>query len=287
LRTADDLVDIIGGSGQEIPEGDGRVAVGIPLREEISRGEHRLEAALDNGVRWAANVIVPSLPPTPILLLDQSAAHIGAVVNFRVQHFPQDTELQVTFWQGNSGCGVFTGMLGATGELSGFFKIPPIVNNFTQPGWHNLEASTSGRRATARTQISVTPLPEDQVVELAGSTITSSNAQASVSLSTIRVQPARLSLAISILSHVRDYPLRLHSISAQISAEHGDYHLVTEPFADVQGQILQPDSAYQAMQISWLVSVCLQATHLKCQDWPSRRFWGSASTSLVSKFFEI
>jgi hypothetical protein len=118
----------------------------VPLRMVLLK---RNEAAF--------NVTVPSLPPTPTLLLDPSAAHVGATVNFRVQHFPQDTELGVTFWQGHSGRGVFTGMLGATGELSGSFRIPPIVNGFNQPGWHNVEASTSGRPASARAQINVTP----------------------------------------------------------------------------------------------------------------------------------
>ena len=153
LRTTDDVVDIIGGSGLEIPEGNGQVPFWIPLREEISRGEHRLEAALDSGVRWAANVTVTSLPPTPTLLLDPSAAHIGATVNFRVQHFPQNTELGVTFWQGHSGRGVFTGMLGATGELSGSFRIPPIVNGFNQPGSHDawrLVRPTDRRRLVLR-----------------------------------------------------------------------------------------------------------------------------------------
>ena len=92
----------------------------------------------------------------------------------------------------------------------------------------------------------MTPLPENQVVELADSTITSSNTLASLSLSTVRVQPGRLTLAISILSLVRDYPIRLQSISAQIFAKHGFYVLVTEPFPE--DQMLQPHSPYQAMR---------------------------------------
>ena len=67
-----------------------------------------------------------------------------------------------------------------------------------------------------------------------------------VSLSTIRVQPGRLTLAVSILSLVRDYPIRLQSITAHISARHGLYFLLTEPFSDMEGQILQPYSPYQA-----------------------------------------
>jgi hypothetical protein len=182
LRNIDDVLDIIGGNGREIPQGDGQIPIWLPLRKEITRGEYRLEAVLDTGDRWAANVTVPSVPPTPILLLDPSAGHVGATVNFRVAHFPSDTELQVTFWQGHTGHGVFSGMLGATGGLSGSFRIPPIVTAFTQTGWHDIEASTSMRPASARAPFNVTPLPADQVVELDGSRRTSSNAHASFSL---------------------------------------------------------------------------------------------------------
>ena len=143
LRNVDDVVDIIGGNGREIPEGDGQIPVWIPLRKEITRGEYRLEAVLDTGERWAANVTVPSVPPAPSLHLDPSAGHVGATVNFRVADFPPDTELHVTFWQGHSGHGVFNGMLGATGGLTGTFTVPPIVIGFTQTGWHDIKASTS------------------------------------------------------------------------------------------------------------------------------------------------
>jgi hypothetical protein len=66
------------------------------------------------------------------------------------------------------------------------------------------------------------------------------------SLSTIRVKPGRLTLALSLLSLVTDDPIRLQSIFAYISARHGLYFLLTEPFSDMKGQILQPYSPYQA-----------------------------------------